>query len=233
MTEPEKTDVKDESSTSTGAGEGNVEAGASEGNDKDKNFAELRKAKEAAEARAAELERQLAGNGEGQSKQRTLAAPDEGAGEGKKSDDASVLFERDMREASYRWSKTNKDVTDQEWQAIQSKVSLKGDETVSEIEDKISEAYEGLPTVREKRDQQLIEKGKKEAMRQFRPDEMDLSGGDVDLGGGEGQVRHSAKEQAWLRSFGVKPGDAAKIDREADTSGWQEGPQATRKPFQP
>lgn len=204
-----------------------VEPSDSKGDDKAKNFAELRRKLEATEAEKAELARKLA---EKEENNRSLGDDEE---KDKKPDPTiKVLFERDLKEATRQWNKANK-ATAEEWAVIKSKVSLRGDETMSEISDKIDEAYHSLPSVREKREKEIALKARKEAMREFSDDELDSggAGGDVDLGGGT-PTRLNDKTKKWARGLGLTPEEMKDIDEDSDPSDWKIGPSPTRKFFQ-
>jgi hypothetical protein len=193
-----------------------------DGDDKDKNIAALRTRKEALEKENDQLRKDI--------EEARKAPKKEEKPDPVKDDTMKVIFDRDTREATRQWTKGNK-VTAEEWKSIQEKVSLNGDETISEITDKIDEAYQSLPHVREKREKDLIEKGKKIAMTNFQDDELDIGGGgDVDLGGG-GEANLTGKEKGFLSSFGVSPDEQKKIDKTKNPNSWQPGPSPTRKFF--
>lgn len=204
-----------------------VEAGKPEGDDKDKNFASLRKKLE-------ETEKELARVKAEKEKEvdRSLAGDEPEVKKPKADDTLKVIFERDVKEATRLWNKKTT-VSSEEWAQIKSKVQLKGDETQSEIQDKIQEAYESLPGVRQKRDKELIEKGKRLAMSEFSDDELDMGGGgDVDLGGG-GEVRVSKQTKTWATRLGLSEKEIKEVDTESNPNEWSEGKQATRKFFHP
>ena len=208
-----------------------VETESENGDDKSKNFAELRKQLEKERQEKADLQRQLE---EKQDKDSTLNIEGEDKKEEikpKADDTLKIIFQRDMKEAVHQWQEKNK-VSPEEWSQIKAKVSLKGDETLSEIKAKVDEVYQVLPSIREKRDKELIEKGKRIAMSEFSDEELDIGGGgDSDLGG-ESEVRFTPKEKKFLDSMGVTPEDRKKIDKDGNSKGWQIGQSPTRKFFQ-
>ena len=106
-----------------------------------------------------------------------------------------------------------KKVSSEEWAQIKSKVSLSGDETVSEIQDKIDEMYQNIPAVREKREKALIEKGRKIAMSEFQDEEMDIggSGGDTDFGD-KTETRINAKTKKWAKGLGLSEKEIKEVD---------------------
>lgn len=202
-----------------------VESGDDKGKDKDKNFAELRKKNEQLEKDLAE-ERRLR---QEEANKRKLDVKEEDDDEDEEEDKdkdpkkskseiseaTRLMFDRDMKKAVRSWNSKNK-VTADEWAAIKKRVSLNGDELDSEIEEKIDAAYHSIPSVREKRDKELILKGKKEAMKEFQDEELDLGGGgDGDLGGGDAP-RFNSKEKKWLDGFGVNQEARNKIDKSSD-----------------
>lgn len=176
-------------------------------NNKDKNFAELRKkAKELEEANK-ELRAKLEGD-------RSLEINSK---EDKKNDPLRIVFERDLKDITREWNKKNS-ISSEEWAELKKRVTFNGDETRGEIHDKITEAYEALPTTKVKKEKELIEKGKRLAMKQFQDNELDIgSGGDVDLGGGGETPRFTAKEQHFLKVFGVSKEEQAKIDKSSNS----------------
>lgn len=200
------------------------------GDDKSNNLAALRKKNKELEDENARLK---AGEGDKKDSSRSLLTEDEEDEEDSKSkklDPIKVVFQRDVKEATHQWNKKNK-VSSEEWQQIQKKVSLTGEETLSEISDKIDEAYNSLPSVRERRDKELIEKGKKIAMTQFQDEELDSFGGG-DSGNSQGETpKGTAKERKFLSSFGVTPEEQKKIDRSANPNEWTPGPSPVRKFF--
>jgi hypothetical protein len=221
--DPEKKDVQE---VVAPAKEGETVEVKPTSDDKDKNFAELRKQLKEKEDEIARLK----ADKEPDRSLETKDAKEEK--ETKKVDPLKAVFERDLKEATIQWN-TGKNVSNEDWAAIKGKVSLNGDETISEIKAKIDEAYNSLPHVREKREKDLIEKGKREAMQQFQDDELDIGGGgEADLGG-ETEPRFTTKEKGWLNAFGVKPEERKAIKRDADTNEWQIGKSPTRKFFQP
>jgi len=193
--------------------EEDVETLKDEGDDKSKNFAELRKQlKEAQEER--DRYKALTEKPE---ESRTLA--DKPKIE-KPKEEGDPLFSRDLKDATYEWNKTNK-VSNEEWQAIKSKVSLTGEETRSQILDKITEAYQSLPSIRQKREQDLINKAKQEAMRQMSDDELDIGGGgDVSLGG-ENTPKIDKKTRMWAKAMGMTDEQIAKVDTNENPNEWK------------
>lgn len=217
-----------------------VELDSDKGDDKTNNFAALRKQRDDALAEIARLKAEKGETDFSLKADDDSDADDEDEEDSKKESKDSkeesplkIIFDRDVKEATRQWSKKNK-VSQDEWNKIRSKVSLTGKETVSEIYDKIDEAYQALPSVREKRDKELIEKGKKLAMRQAQDDELDsFSGGDSgSLGDDSGQsTKVTPTEKKFLSSFGVTADEQKKIDKEANPNEWSEGPSPTRKFF--
>lgn len=219
MSEEEKKDVTSESSTDSES-DPESKKGEEEGDNKNKNFAELRK-------KVKELENEnvaLKKTQEGEVDKRSLSLKEEekdeeedNKGKTKKpelntSEYQKLLFDRDMKRAVKSWSTKNK-VSADEWTEVKKLVSLKGDETDLEIEEKIESAYHSLPSVRKKREADIIVKARKEAMKQFKDDELDLGGGgDVDFNS-DTEPRFNSKEKKWLDNFGVKPEDRKKIDK--------------------
>lgn len=213
-----------------------VEAGKDKVDDKDKNFAALRTKIESLEKENEELKKGKAPIEDDKRDLNTGKDDEEDESEDDEDDTPDpikVVFDRDVREATNLWNKKNK-VTADEWKQIKAKVSLTGDETVSEIQDKIDEAYASLPEVRKKRDQELIDKGRKQAMSEHTDEELDMGGG----GEGYGESRGSEpvlnpKEKKFLNNFGVSKEDQKGIDKSQNTSSWKTGKSATRKAFQP
>jgi hypothetical protein len=206
-----------------------VETPAEGGDDKDNNFKALR-------AQIAEKDAEIARlQSLSDSKERSLSEDHEELEKApevkKESDSLTVLFSRDKKEATLQWNSEH-NVSNEEWSEIQKRVSLKGDETVSEIKRKIDDAYYSIPSVREQREKELFEKGKKEAMRQLSDEEMDtgFGGGDVDLGDGR-QVRHNGATKAFAKSFGLSEEDLKNIDTEGNPNQWKEGKEAKRSFF--
>ncbi len=217
---------------------GNTDDGQG-GDDKDKNFTNLRAKLKIAEAEKERLaaENEALRNGGGD---RSLdldtepvvvpkAKPDQKPDES--NEVSAVIFKRDMKEAVLTWNRENK-VEPEEWAMIKKGVNLKGDETLSEIKEKIQSAYEALPSVRAKRDQALIDKGRKEAMRDFNDDEMDFGGqGDADMGAIPA-VRVSSKARSFAKSMGMSDKDIQSVGDE-DPNQWADGRKPVRKFFQP
>lgn len=210
--------------------------------DKQKNLANLRKKSEALEKENAELKKQLESKG---SDNRTLGEEDDDEedkdkGKEKKiekksdSDPLEIVFKRDLKEATRTWNKKNK-VTDEEWGEVKKRVSLKGDETQSEIFEKIDEAYSNLPSTRKKREKEIFDKGKKAAMSEHTDDELDFGGGgaDVDLEGSGGATQLNSKSKKWGKGLGLTDKELKEVDMEEDPNAWKPGKQATRKFFTP
>lgn len=192
-----------------------VENGNQGGDDKDKNFSELRR--QLAE-KDAEIERLKGGAGD----ERNLAPKGDDDGKGAKKPDPMVaIFERDQREAVRLWNKQHK-VTPEMWAEIKNRVQLNGDETVSEIQDKIDDAYSSLPAVQKEREDRIRNEERQKAMREFSDDDLDLgTGGSGNAGGGDGGApRFNSKERGILKAFGVTPEEAKNIDRNAETNEW-------------
>lgn len=211
-----------------------VETKGTDGDDKIKNFAELRKKNEIIEKENEELRKRLAAVGD--TGERSLEAKDEDdekESKPKKVDETlKVIFSRDLKEATREWNR-GKTVPAEEWNQIKSKVKLTGDETKSEIMDKIDEAYQSLPTVRAKREKALIEKGRKLAMGEFQDEELDMGGGgDIDFGGMV-EPSFTTKEKSFMDSMGLSPEERKKINKTSTTKDWETGPAPTRKFFQP
>lgn len=227
-------DVQGEPSTPPNPVTPPVDGDKGGGDDKDKNFAALRKQIEERDAEIARLK--TLAEGKKDDDDRTLvpdAKKDDTEGAREKAA-KKVLFERDMKEATRQWNSKNK-VTTEEWASIKKAVQLTGDETQSEIMEKIDKEYQALPTVRERREKELIAKGRREALQQFSDDELDLgTGGDIDLGGST-EPKVNNQERAFLRNVaGIsKKEDLAKINKESDPNQWSTGPNPTRKFFQP
>jgi hypothetical protein len=203
-----------------------VETAETKSDDKESNIAALRIKKEALEKENNELKTRLS-----QFDKSKDSLPLEGTGKVETPDPLKVIFNRDIKEASLQWNKKNK-VTTEEWTAIREKVSLKGDETLTEIQEKIDEVYHALPTVRERREKELIAKGKRLAMNNISDDDMDMSGGgDVDMDKGN-EAPLSTKEKNFLKTFGVTPDEQKKIDTSSNPNAWQEGKSPIRKFFE-
>ena len=215
-----KDDVKDESSEeesspSTDSEEENVDPDSDEENDKDKNFSALRKKNKSLEEENKELKEKNESLEETEG-DRNLEKDDEDDPEKDKkekpSDVDKKLFDRDMKKAVRNWNSKNK-VSKEEWAKIKDKVSFEGNEDDDQIYEKINDAYSSLPGVREKREKELKEEGKKEAMNEFQDSEMDFGGGgDIDHGG-TNEPRFTQKEKSWLKTFGVTKEEQKKIDK--------------------
>lgn len=234
-----ETDVKGDSSTSTeekpeGAapegGEKEPEGESKENNTKD-NLANLRQLKEKAER---ERDEALAKLNERDSQDFSLDSKAEEKEEQPAGE--SAIFKRDMKEATRLWTRANKPTSEQ-WAQIKSKVTLNGDETQSEIEDKIQEAFDGLPDVRQKREEQIRQEERKKLMGDFNDNELDVgTGGDFDPGSGDQPVRLSAKDKAFAKNVGgLTDEEIAKIDLDGDPSRDEDGQHKMpiRQPFQP
>ena len=210
---------------------GVVEPKDGDGDDKDKNFANLRKKSSDLETENARLKAELEA-AKGSPNLDDAKKKDEDNKSGKDDDPLVKVFKRDVKEAALQWNQKTK-VTPEEWSQIQAKVSLNGDETITEIKSKIDEAYHSLPGTRQKRDRELIEKGKKIGMGQIQDDELDLggSGGDGEFGGGGSPTTLNPKEKNFLKNFGVTPEEQKKIDKEANANTWDEGKSPSRKFF--
>lgn len=199
-----------------------VEPPKSGGDDKDKNFAELRKQLDKANADKAELQRQLA-------EKRSLDGGEEEEPDEKKTVE-QIVFERDQKDAVREWNKKN-NVPSDVWEKVKGKVALTGSETKGEILDKIEEAYQALPEVRQAREAKIAKEAREKAMRDFSDDELDLGGGgDVDLGG-DTAPRFTTKESAILKMANVTADERKKIDKNANPNEWSTGPNPTRKFF--
>jgi len=210
-----------------------VEPKGGEGDDKETNLAVLRKKLKQTEQERDEAIKIASLKGE---KERSLGAVDEEEPvvEKKKEtpDTLKVIFQRDAKEATRQWNKKNP-VSSEEWAQIKSKIKLSGEETVSEIVDKIDEVHQSLPSVRAKRDKELIDKGRKQAMSQFQDEELDIGGGgDVDLGEGS-EPRFNSREKKFLDRFGVTSDERKNINKETNTNEPVVFTQPTRKFFQP
>lgn len=240
-------DVKKDSSSSTDKEDKTVET-TSDGGDKEENFAKLRDINKdltddlkVANKKVGDLE--IENEDLKADPNRTLDAPGDTEEEEEEDDKVvdppeaddtvSVLFKRDLKEATKAWNKDN-DVSATEWAQIQKKVTLKGDETQSEIAEKIEEAYQGLPSVREKRDKAMIDKGRKQADSEFSDEEMGTgTGGDVDLGG-ERKPRFNRKTKDFAKKVGgMSDKELAEVDPDGEVGMNTEGPEATRKFFEP
>lgn len=205
--------------------------------DKKANFANLRKKAETLEKENEILRKQIDAKAEAD---RSLIQKKEEIEKGEIEEDEKskdsplkIIFERDMKEAVRQWNKKNK-VSSEEWVQIKSKISLNGEETLSEIQDKIDEVYQSIPSVREKRDKALIEKGKKLAMSEFQDEELDIGGGGGDSDfGGQAETRLNAKSKTWAKGLGLSDKEIKEVDSEADSNQWKVGKSATRKFFQP
>lgn len=204
-----------------------VEGGSPEGDDKNKNFAELRKQLETERAEKAALLERLKAQDEGE---RALGGDDPDAGKHKETDVEKVIFERDKRDAVKEWGKTHPVAADV-WAQVKTKVSLKGNETRSEILEKIDEAYQSLPTVRTAREKQIADEARRKAMTEFQDDELDMGGGgDINLGDGA-MPRFTQKEKKILDAMGVPAEDRKSIDKDANPNEWKTGTSPTRKFF--
>ena len=219
--EDKKPDVdKDDSSASTHDHDDSVEDKSGDESDKEKNFAKLRTTNEdlvKANKILTEENEELAGkrslgddDGDGD-------ADDDKDGKSKKSTTEEVLFNRDLKEATRIWNKENK-VSPEIWEQVKAKINFTGEETQSEIVDKINETYTNIPEVRKKLDADLISKGKNEAMNNFQDGEMDLGGGGDDSGGdsaGNGP-RLNGKTKLWAKGLGLNTEELKNVDLEGD-----------------
>lgn len=203
MTEEEK-DVQEESSTSSEASESQEVEETDD--DKEQNFSQLRKkhSEEISERdeRIAELESQVE-----KPEERVLSEA-----EGKEGDTSKTLFEHDLKKATRKWNRDKK-VSASEWKQVQDKVSLAGNEDDDLIYEKITDAYESLPAVKEAREKELIEKGKKEGKAEFTDSEMDIGGGGEIVEGSEKGVKLSPKEEKFLDTFGVTKEERKQINK--------------------
>lgn len=208
----EKDKVVPPESTTGDKAAGTVESPVAKLDDKETNLANLRRKNEA-------LEKELA----------TLKGGDAPAKTG--SDPLEIIFTRDLKEASRQFAKQNK-VSAEEWATMKEKINFNGDETMSEIMEKIQDTYESIPTVKKRKETELIEKGKKLAMLNIQDHELDFSGGgNSDAQTGE-QTTFNQKERKWLSAFGVSQDDRNKIDKKKTSySEWTEGQSPVRKFF--
>ena len=240
--------VKDDSSSSSDdQNRNNVENESGSGNDKDTNLANLRKQ---LEEKDVEIERLKAGNGgqgNGSGGDRSLNLNegddddeddgDKGGKKGKEDDDElssaeKIAFNRDLQDVARGWNKEH-NVSDSEWAEIQKKVTFTGKELRSEILEKINEAHQSLPTVRQQREKALKDEGRKEAMREIQDQELDLGGGgEGDMGEGGGEPRFTPKERRWMDAFGVGDDTRKKINKSKNTNQWEEGKSPRRKFFE-
>lgn len=204
------------------------------GDDKDKNFANLRKQLAEKDAELAKKNKELE-DLKGGDRNLDLKKDEEDGTTKKKDvpeDTIKVIFQRDMKEAVRQFTKKVQ-VNNEEWQQIKSKVSLRGDETTSEIVDKINEAYETLPSVRKRKEKEAFDKGRKLAMSHSTDDELDFAdGGDVDLGDIDASEQIDPRSRTFARSLGLSNEEISKIDANADVKGWKVGKNPTRKFFQ-
>jgi len=185
MDEEKNDEIESDSSTDTELEEDNVEKSKSS---KEESLAILRK-------KNTELSEEL---NKLKSEDRNLSSEDK---ESKDSGVSRLLFERDMKKAVRRWNNEN-NVPEDIWKKIKSKSSLKGDEDDEEIYQKISEAYESLPEIKEQRKQELINEGKKQAQKEFSDEEMNLGEGGEPTDS-KTKPRITAKGKRWLEGFGV------------------------------
>lgn len=197
---------------------GQVEKPNGSGNDKDKNFAELRKKNEDLERENEELRQKLGGN----STERTLVVEDgDEAPKGKKevaTDATKVIFDRDMKKAVRKWNTKNK-VSKEEWATIQNSVHLRGDEDDEEIYEKIDASYNSLPSVKQKREKELIDQGRNEAMRELSDEELDMGvgGGDSTApGAGQAQPRFNQKTRSFVKGLGMSQKELNEVDPNGD-----------------
>jgi hypothetical protein len=214
--------------------------------DKNNNLANLRKKLKTTEDELAIAKKQLEekgsdnrtlGNeGEEEEEDKTKVKDKAKATEKKPAENEAlaVVFQRDLKEATRTWNKKNK-VTNEEWLDIKKKVALKGDETLSEILEKIDEAHNSLPSVRERREKEIFDKGRKAAMSDIQDDELDMggSGGDIDLGDGGTERRVTGKTKKFAKAMGLTDKELKEVGEDQNPNEWTPGPQATRKFFQP
>ena len=209
-------------------------------NDKDKNFANLRKSRddaiaraEAAEAENARLKGEDGGNrdlgdDEEDEEEEEEQKDDKKSKKTDKKDTStqpSAVFIRDRKEAALKWNQKNK-VSADIWKKIQGAVTLTGNETETEIYNKIENAYLNIPEVRQQRDKKLIEKGRALERGEISDDDMDIGGGlggDIDGGGNDrgGKPRHNAKTKKWAKGLGLKDKELGEIDPDEDTSDYR------------
>ena len=212
MSEEIKLDVSGNSSKPADA-QDDVENIEGEGDDKTKNFAKLRdikirleKESKAKDEEIANLRKALGDNGNQDLK----------TDNNESNETLKVIFNRDLKEATLRWTKDNK-VSQEDWAKIRDKVTLKGDETLTEITEKITEAYQSLPTVKDKLIKDAFEKGKREAMRNFRDDELDIgSGGDFDMGSSGDEPVLDNKTKTWAKAFGLTNEEIKNVDMDGN-----------------
>lgn len=206
-----------------------VETKPTDSDDKNKNFAELRKQLETERAEKVALLERLKAQEEGE---RNLGGEDPDAGKHKETDVEKVIFERDKRDAVKEWGKTHPVAADV-WAQVKTKVALKGNETRSEILEKIDEAYQSLPTVRTDREKKIADEARRKAMMEFQDDELDMGGGgDINLGDGA-MPRFTPKEKKILDAMGVPAEDRKGIDKDANPNEWKTGKSPVRKFFTP
>jgi len=217
MAEDTKLDVEGQSSASSKSEEGQV--GLEADVDKESNLAKLRNLVRQEREQREALQKKLE---EGVSKNETPTefSLDSEEDKGKGSDFNKVIFQRDMKKAVNRWSKEHK-VSKEQWDNVRKSVSLKGDELDDEIYDKIQSAYSSLPEVRETREKELIEKGKKEAMQQFQDSELSFGGGGDAGYSGQPKKKFSDKEKKMLDVFGVTSEERDNIDKDGNPSDWK------------
>lgn len=208
-------DVQAGSSTTTDADKDKSKTDAGGGNDKDKNFAELRKQLDDANKELETLKGGSATKQDDGDKDEPTAAE-------------KVVFDRDHREAVIQFSGKVK-LTEEQKKALTEKVALTGKEVPSEIIAKYQEAYEALPEVKAAREKALIDKGRREAMGQFRDDEMDLGGGGDTDAGADTQPRISNGDAKFAKAMGMSDKAIKAIDLTAETNEWSPGKEPTRK----
>ena len=204
--------------------------------DKDKNFRALERKRKELEEENERLRIQLE-----EKKESELNLDPEDGGkespekeEGEKSEDPlAIVFKRDVKEAVRVWAKKTP-VSSELWRKIKSKVSLKGDETVSEIQDKIQEAYDSLPEVRQAREAEIAKKAKQEAMNMFQDDELDVgSGGDSEFESKK-PIQVNSKTKSFAKHVGgLSDKEISEVDESEDPSQWKIHKTPTRKFFQP
>lgn len=156
-----------------------------EESDKDKNFGKLRKIKEDLEKENKELKE-------------------------KGSDAKTILFDQNKKKAVRKFGSDNK-ISDEVWEKIKNKITLKGDEDDEEIYQEIQNVYESLPDVKAQKEKELIEKGRTEGLKGFTEEEMDLGTGGEPPTGEKPPVRLTSKDKKWLDVFGVTEEERKKI----------------------
>lgn len=215
----------------------NISDDEGEGDDREENFANLRKKLKDEKEKNAILasENEILKKGGDRSLDLGNDDQDPNKGNKPKKDESSetikIVFARDMKEAVRQFTKKTK-VTNEEWQQIKSKVSLKGDETLSEIADKIEEAHQSLPSVIKKREEAAFNKGRQHAMTDFNDEELDFgNGGDIDLGNSGSSKGIDSRSAKFAKNMGLTNEEIKKTDLDADTKEWQQGNSPVKKAF--